>query len=359
MSTIIPNTVVGIEHDAFDGRTGITKISIPNSVKWISYNAFSDCSGLTSVIIPNSVIGIGSCAFWNCKALTSVTSYIKEPFDIDCFNYHTATLYVPNGAKEKYQTTDGWKEFKNIVEMNPQKIEPVDDGDLDFGGSDSEIDENTDLDGNVIGNIYYNIAPGNGGYDPVEGCIEVTKPTSDEDVEEMDEKDIFGEDASKQFTGIVFKVPAGQGTITINAETVGSIVLKVRIGKQEPFEMILMNKNKIKIPYSVTKPTYVYIYAGEMEADEARGAAKASSSSSSLRIYGLEWALKKKMGDVNGDLVVDVADIASVIDVMAAGSAGDSSASADVNKDGVVDVADIAAIIDQMAAQARISNSED
>ena len=51
-------------------------------------------------------------------------------------------------------------------------------------------------------------------------------------------------------------------------------------------------------------------------------------------------------GDVNGDGSVDVADIASVIDVMA-GSA--EYVAADVNGDSSVDVADISAIIDIMA----------
>ena len=60
-----------------------------------------------------------------------------------------------------------------------------------------------------------------------------------------------------------------------------------------------------------------------------------------------------KPGDVNGDFTVDVADIATVISVMANGSADVPSAYADVNKDGVVDVADIATIISTMAANAR------
>ena len=55
-------------------------------------------------------------------------------------------------------------------------------------------------------------------------------------------------------------------------------------------------------------------------------------------------------GDVNGDKTVDVADIASVISVMA-GSA--DYADADVNGDGTVDVADIATIITIMAENAR------
>ena len=55
-------------------------------------------------------------------------------------------------------------------------------------------------------------------------------------------------------------------------------------------------------------------------------------------------------GDVNGDFTVDVADIGSVIDVMAKGN---NDPSADVNGDGSVDVADIATIIDEMAARVR------
>ena len=50
--------------------------------------------------------------------------------------------------------------------------------------------------------------------------------------------------------------------------------------------------------------------------------------------------------DVNGDGKVDVADISSVISVMASSS---TDAQADVNGDGKVDVADISAIISKMA----------
>ena len=55
-------------------------------------------------------------------------------------------------------------------------------------------------------------------------------------------------------------------------------------------------------------------------------------------------------GDVNGDGIVDVADIASVIDCMS-GNGKVSKERADVNGDGTVDVADIAAIIDIMAGK--------
>ncbi len=58
-------------------------------------------------------------------------------------------------------------------------------------------------------------------------------------------------------------------------------------------------------------------------------------------------------GDVNGDTVVDVADIASIINVMSGGGDNALRSRADVNGDGAIDVADIAAIINKMAQQAR------
>ena len=61
-----------------------------------------------------------------------------------------------------------------------------------------------------------------------------------------------------------------------------------------------------------------------------------------------------KKGDVNRDGTVDVADIATIIDVMA-GSATGTAQGADVNGDGAVDVADIAEVISIMAERARLA----
>ena len=67
-----------------------------------------------------------------------------------------------------------------------------------------------------------------------------------------------------------------------------------------------------------------------------------------LSLVFVTLGLSAKKGDLNGDGVVDVADIGNVIDVMAEGN---NDPAADVNGDGVVNVADIAAIIDIMAGK--------
>ena len=64
-----------------------------------------------------------------------------------------------------------------------------------------------------------------------------------------------------------------------------------------------------------------------------------------------------KQGDVNGDGIADVADIAAVIDVMAKGK--NDNKKADVNGDGTVDVADIASVIDIMAGGGDNSGDDD
>ena len=74
---------------------------------------------LTSITIPNSVISISDNAFRECYCLTLV-SEIKSPYAINDNVFadipSDAKLIVPKGTKEKYQATDGWNRFTNIIE---------------------------------------------------------------------------------------------------------------------------------------------------------------------------------------------------------------------------------------------------
>ena len=181
----------------------------------------------------------------------------------------------------------GWKEFTNIVERG---ISPVEDNDdVNYGGG-GDVNSNTDLDGNVVGNIYYNISDDNGEYSSAEGCIVVRKPTGDEVVSSIGDDDLFSDELKDTFTGIIFMVQPGSGTITVNAESEGSLTLKVKVGDNAPTEIELGGKMKAKFPYSVDKASYVYVYAGGGSAAGAKAVGATSANSDDvLKIYGIEW----------------------------------------------------------------------
>jgi len=121
--------------DAAFHQSYIKTLTIPNSVLSIGQQAFQGCYNLTSIVIPNSVEKIGYRAFRDCESLKEIYSYIEEPYNIgEAFSYsyddaddfyNRVTLYVPVGTKAKYEATEGWKEFKNIVEMDPSGIATV------------------------------------------------------------------------------------------------------------------------------------------------------------------------------------------------------------------------------------------
>ncbi len=207
-----------------------------------------------------------------------------SPFDSDEQNVITKTQVAAaqlKGWKTWYIDENGkWQKY----EGSEPEMEPIDNGEtIDLG---TEIDENTNLEGTVVDNVFVNISNGDGGFDPVEKCIIVSKPTDDSAI---NGKDIFGDDFKDNYTGIVFKVNEGKGSIKVVAETQGNMVLKVKIGNSDPIEMELDGKLKVKFPYDVSEETLVYIYGGLSSAGaKATGARLAPSATDLLKIYGFE-----------------------------------------------------------------------
>ena len=158
----IPNSITKLAESIFAHDIYLTSVYIPSSVTSIGENAFYNCHSLPSIVIPGSVKAIGAQAFHDCDGLTVVTSLIEEPFSLvsEKFGFpvkvfgtksYNATLYVPAGTKAKYEATEGWNLFKNIVEMEPYDVlgdntvaahflEPDEEGKI-------EIPETVEIDG--------------------------------------------------------------------------------------------------------------------------------------------------------------------------------------------------------------------
>ena len=109
-------------------RFGCSTTIIPINIEVISPQAMQDFTNLKEITIPETVTEIGSSAFAFCSNLKIVTSLITQPFAIndntfgDAWGedeiYQNVKLYVPVGTKGLYASTDGWKKFTRIIEMD-------------------------------------------------------------------------------------------------------------------------------------------------------------------------------------------------------------------------------------------------
>ena len=147
---VMPKGIISIGDIAFHSCEKLQSMNIPEGVKNIGEGAFAWCKELKSVTIPSSVTETEPWIFLECRNLQSVYSDIPSPspvwiatfsvnyppqpdngtnnFDPDEL-YNQATLYVPKGCTEKYQNTEGWNLFTNIVEEDKaERIPFVQDG---------------------------------------------------------------------------------------------------------------------------------------------------------------------------------------------------------------------------------------
>lgn len=111
------------------GRT--EDLVIPESVTTIGMMSMGYCQ-VSSITIPASVTKIESHAFVGNKWGDDTRIYCNWQEPIECTDplcitdeLYKATLYVPEGTKEKYESMEPWNKFSNIVEAVKTGIENV------------------------------------------------------------------------------------------------------------------------------------------------------------------------------------------------------------------------------------------
>ena len=102
-TTVIPDGVEEIRSNAFINAMNMTSITFPQSVSTMQSNIFNRNNVVTSVIVLNSTP----------PTITEAT------FD---HVSNKATLYVPSGSKEAYQTANYWSAFNNIEELAEEEV---------------------------------------------------------------------------------------------------------------------------------------------------------------------------------------------------------------------------------------------
>ena len=131
LSTVVfGKNVKTIGRRAFMGCTSLETLSIPGGVMSIGEQSFSGCSSLHTISLPNTITDISGKAFEDDVNLQNIISLITNPFNLKTTAfppdaYDIATLYVPNGTKEKYMAKDGWSQFSNIIEGADQCAKPI------------------------------------------------------------------------------------------------------------------------------------------------------------------------------------------------------------------------------------------
>ena len=293
-SISIPNSVEYIRESAFYGCSGLTSLSIGGGVKTIEQNAFAGCTGLGSVTIPASTTTIGERAFWNCTGLTSVTVG-KNVSTMGRLAFgHCSTL-----------TTVNW----------------IARSCADFGNGTSPFDTS-----NAISNFKFG--------------SEVTKIPA------------YLCSGLKSVTNVT--IPASVITIgkyafvdcsNMNTLTIGRSVFTIG---EEAFGLCGALRNiypKMTAPQNLTYGSLVF-YGVDKQTCKltvpkgTRAMYKATMPWSEF--YNIEVEGGFEPGDVNGDSVVNGADVTALYNVLLDGATPDGDA--DVNGDGVVNGADVTAL---------------
>jgi hypothetical protein len=96
----IPNTITSVEANTFASCSSLINVTIGNGVTNLGAGAFSSCTALTNFTIPNSVISIGQAVFAQCFSLASVTipSSVTSIGDVAFRDTGLTNITLPNSV---------------------------------------------------------------------------------------------------------------------------------------------------------------------------------------------------------------------------------------------------------------------
>ena len=239
---------------------------------------------------------------------------------------YNAILYVPAGCKSAYESADYWKDFKEIVEMGPESIEPTDISTL----SDA---------------IYANAATGlKGGDCTLTVCLKNEQATSAYSFDlKLPEGVALAKDGDDEYIYTLSTRHNGHAPSLNYNEATGVY----------SFAVLSLSSKEIKnndgaiwtLKLNVAEDMEIGDYAIKIQN------AKYSLTSGSAKVTMPEVTSiltieDYKKGDVNGDGDVDIADAVCIVNhVVGKPTPTFITAAVDVNNDGDIDIADAVRIV--------------
>ena len=150
-----------------------------------------------------------------------------------------------------------------------------------------QITADTDLENAVIDNTYYNVKAANGdGYNATERALVLNSTTTSEQMTAIQNAEVGDAAIRENYSGVIFEIPAGQGTVTVDTKTIGTHVLNVQIGNGEPNKITKSERGTADVSYDVSASAYVYLYASTSGGSETRLNRGGTASANSVLLYG-------------------------------------------------------------------------
>ena len=373
-SITIPKSVFQINERAFDGCSGLTSITISSGVLWIGRCAFWNCSGLTSIHIPSSVCSIYDDVFYGCSGLTSI---VVDPGNMtyDSRNncnaiIETASNTLIAGCKNTMipssVTSIGDHAFRNCSGLTSVTIP---NGVTSIGRYAFE-----DCRGLTSIVIPYGVTSiGEFAFGDCRGLISITIPSS------VTEIGGFAFYFCSGLTSVVIpnSVTSIENYTFSYCRGLTSVVIpsSVRSIGQSAFQYC-SGLESIEIPNSVTsigwsafgdcsslKSVISYItnvfetdgFSRNININNAtlyvpKGLADTYWATSGWDVFSkIVEMTDAESGDVNGDNIIDISDVVSLVNFILDSSTTNSSY--DVNGDGNIDISDVVALVNMILGQ--------
>ncbi len=119
-----------IESSEFSNCGQLKTLTLTDRVEMVCNSAFENCTALVELTIGSGVTRIGTSAFGGCDNIRTIyckptTSPLAVSTTFTSLTQENAILYVPTGSEPAYKTTEPWKYFWDIRELETLGVEDV------------------------------------------------------------------------------------------------------------------------------------------------------------------------------------------------------------------------------------------